>query len=109
MAKKTSHSPEKSSKEAPETSGEALKTFLIKNELGLHARAAAQFVKIASRFIAEILVKKDSREVNGKSIMGILMLAAAKGSKITIRAVGSDSAEALSALEELIENKFGEN
>lgn len=115
MAKKTSHSPEKSSKEAPETNGEASsasqasKTFLIKNELGLHARAAAQFVKIASRFTAEVIVKKDSREVNGKSIMGILMLAAPKGSKITIRAEGSDGPDALSALEELIENKFGEN
>lgn len=112
MVKKTSRSPEKSSKEAPETSDEASsganKTFLIKNELGLHARAAAQFVKIASRFNSEILVKKDSREVNGKSIMGILMLAAPKGSKIMIRAVGSDGSEALAALEELIENKFGE-
>jgi phosphocarrier protein len=90
------------------TADGARKTFLIKNELGLHARAAAQFVKIASRFGAEILVQKDSREVNGKSIMGILMLAAAKGSKITIRAVGADGKEALAALEELIENKFGE-
>lgn len=90
------------------TPGEAHKTFLIRNELGLHARAAAQFVKIASRFISEIIVQKDSREVNGKSIMGILMLAAPKGSKITIKAVGSDGREALDALEELIENKFGE-
>lgn len=85
-----------------------MKTFLIKNELGLHARAAAQFVKIASRFGSEVLVVKDSREVNGKSIMGILMLAAARGSKITIKTIGSDAQDALDALDELIENKFGE-
>jgi len=81
---------------------------LIGNELGLHARAAAQFVKIASRYTSEITVEKDSRDVNGKSIMGILMLAAAKGSKITVKAEGADAGEALSALEELIQNKFGE-
>lgn len=110
MVKKTSRSPEKSSREAPDPprGGVTEKTFLIKNDLGLHARAAAQFVKIASRFGAEVFVSKDSREVNGKSIMGILMLAAAKGSKITIRTEGSDGPEALAALEELIENKFGE-
>lgn len=112
MAKKTSRSPEKSSKAPADppnnASGEAAKTFLISNELGLHARAAAQFVKIASRFSSEITVEKDSRDVNGKSIMGILMLAAAKGSKIVVKAVGSDANDALIALEELIQNKFGE-
>jgi phosphocarrier protein len=112
MVKKTSRSPEKSSRETPDRpdaeGGGTRKTFLIKNELGLHARAAAQFVKIASRFGAEVFVTKDSREVNGKSIMGILMLAAAKGSRITIRTDGADAREALSALEELIEGKFGE-
>jgi phosphocarrier protein HPr len=111
MAKKTSHSPEKSSEAADPPkgrSGETAKTFLIKNELGLHARAAAQFVKIASRFTAEVIVQKDSRDVNGKSIMGILMLAAPKGSKITVKTAGPDANEALDALEELIENKFGE-
>ena len=116
MAKKTSRSPEKSSKEPdplrddpPNVDAKAaVKTFLIKNELGLHARAAAQFVKIASRFSAEILVEKDSRDVNGKSIMGILMLAAPKGSRITLKISGADAQQALAALEELIENKFGE-
>lgn len=110
MVKKTSRSPEKSSREAPAPprEGGTVKTFLIKNDLGLHARAAAQFVKIASRFGAEVFVSKDSREVNGKSIMGILMLAAAKGSKITIRTEGADGPDALAALEVLIENKFGE-
>lgn len=95
MVKKTSHTQERS--------------FKIKNELGLHARAAAQFVKIASRYQAEILVRKDSNEVNGKSIMGILMLAAPKGSEIQIVADGQDGDEALKSLGELIENKFGEN
>jgi phosphocarrier protein HPr len=85
------------------------KIFKLKNELGLHARAAAQFVKIAGRFNSDILVKKDSREVNGKSIMGILMLAAAKDSLITVIAEGKDGEEALQALGELIENKFGES
>ena len=110
MVKKTSHLPEKSSKAPAATpdAGEASKTFLIANELGLHARAAAQFVKIASRFAAEVTVVKDSRDVNGKSIMGILMLAAAKGSKIIVKTAGPDAGEALRALEELIENKFGE-
>lgn len=76
--------------------------------MGLHARAAAQFVKIASRFSSEVKVQKDSREVNGKSIMGILMLAAAKGSHIRVTTEGDDCQEALTALEELIQNKFGE-
>lgn len=99
----------KSSKEAAaRKADEASKSFLIKNELGLHARAAAQFVKIASRFASEVKVFKDSREVNGKSIMGILMLAAAKGSHIRVDTEGDDAAEALTALGELIENKFGE-
>ncbi len=102
----------KSSKEVPERkanqASQSSKSFLIRNELGLHARAAAQFVKIASRFASEVKVIKDSREVNGKSIMGILMLAAAKGSQIQVMTEGDDSQEALTALEELIENKFGE-
>ena len=110
MAKKISRSPGKSfGGTAPDSSKNVSKLFPIQNELGLHARAAAQFVKIASRFSAEIQVKKDSREVNGKSIMGILMLAAAKGSQIQITISGEDAPEALLALQNLIENKFGEN
>jgi len=84
------------------------KTFTISNELGLHARAAASFVKIANRFRANINVKKESVSVNGKSIMGVLMLAAAKGTEITIEADGTDEAEALTELGKLIEDKFGE-
>lgn len=113
MGRKTSHSPAKSLKEPtalpdPSQEDKTSKTFRIANELGLHARAAAQFVKIASRFGSDVYVTKDSNEVNGKSIMGILMLAAAKGSKITIRTEGTDAKEALEALGELIDNKFGE-
>ncbi len=83
-------------------------TYTIGNRLGLHARAAALLVKMANRFSSEITIEKDGLEVNGKSIMGILMLAASKGSKITVKAVGKDSAQAIKALGELIENRFGE-
>lgn len=82
--------------------------YTIKNELGLHARAAAAFVKVANRFRSDIFVKKDQVHVNGKSIMGVLMLAAAKGSKIHIEVQGDDSTEALEALGKLIDEKFGE-
>lgn len=88
---------------------EASNTFTITNELGLHARAAATFVKIANRFRSMIYVSKDSLRVNGKSIMGVLMLAAAKGSKITIETKGPDANDAVSALGKLIEDKFGED
>lgn len=83
-------------------------TYTIGNRLGLHARAAALLVKTANRFSSEITIEKDGLEVNGKSIMGILMLAASKGSKITLKAEGKDSAQAIKALGELIENRFGE-
>jgi len=82
--------------------------FEIKNKLGLHARAAAAFVKIANRYSSEIFVQKDEMKVNGKSIMGVLMLAASKGTKIEVSAEGHDSKEALEALHKLIEDKFGE-
>jgi len=85
------------------------KSFMIRNALGLHARAAAAFVKIANRFQSEITVRKDDAEVNGKSIMGVLMLAAAQGSEIDITVRGGDASEALDALGRLIEDKFGEN
>jgi phosphocarrier protein len=85
-----------------------VQTFTIRNRLGLHARAAALLVKTANHFVSEITIEKDGLEVNGKSIMGILMLAASKGSKMTLKVEGKDSAEAIRALGELIENKFGE-
>jgi phosphocarrier protein len=83
-------------------------TYTIINELGLHARAAATFVKIANRFRSLINVTKDSITVNGKSIMGVLMLAAAKDAVITIDIEGSDADQALKALGKLIDDKFGE-
>ena len=82
--------------------------FDILNRLGLHARAAAQLVRLANGFASEIHVVKDGMEVNGKSIMGVLMLAAPKDTKILIRAIGLDAEEAVAAIGELIERKFGE-
>lgn len=80
----------------------------IINKLGLHARAAAKFVSLASKFEADIQICRDDRCVNGKSIMGVMMLAAAKGAEVTIRADGEDSQQALDNLCQLINDKFGE-
>ena len=80
----------------------------IGNKFGLHARPAAEFVKAAGRFEAEVFVRKDDLEVNGKSIMGMMMLAAECGSEITIRALGTDSDAAVEALARLVETRFGE-
>jgi len=82
--------------------------FTIINKLGLHARASALFVKTAIQFASELKVARDDVEVNGKSIMGIMMLAAAKGSLITLRIEGPDEVEAMAAMGELIRNGFGE-
>ena len=84
------------------------RSFVIRNELGLHARAATRFVQTASRFNALVEVEKDGHRVNGKSIMGVLMLVAAKGTHITVRGEGDDAEQALEALGRLIEDKFGE-
>ena len=78
------------------------KKLIIKNKLGLHARPAALFVQLANKFECEIMIKKGGQEVNGKSIMGILMLAAGKGSRIFIRAKGSDARDAVQKLEQLL-------
>lgn len=80
----------------------------ICNKLGMHARAATRFVNLASRFRSEIRVRKDQHDVSGKSIMGLMMLAASKGSRIEVRAEGSDADEALAALSGLVENCFDE-
>lgn len=84
------------------------RNFTIVNRLGLHARAAALLVKTASRFSSEITIKKEDMEVNGKSIMGILLLAAPKGSDILLMIDGSDEEPAMQQLAELIEDGFGE-
>ena len=85
------------------------KTVTIINKLGLHARAAAKFVQVASGFQSEINVHYGHREVSGKSIMGIMMLAAGKGLEIEIKAIGPDEDEAIAVLETLINDKFGED
>ena len=84
------------------------KDLLIENKLGLHARAAAQIVKTASGFTAKILLSKDGIEVDGKSIMGIMMMAAAKGTTILVSAEGADEEKALEGMERLFKDKFGE-
>ena len=84
------------------------RTVSIVNRLGLHARAAAKLVTLASKFGAEVRVRKDQREVSGKSIMGVMMLAAAQGSEITLIAEGADAATALDELAALIADRFGE-
>lgn len=85
------------------------KTFVIKNRLGLHARAAAQLVQTSNRFRADVLVEKEGLEVNGKSIMGILMLAAPQGSRIQVTVKGEDQQAAMVAIGHLIEDGFGED
>jgi phosphocarrier protein len=84
------------------------KTFIIINKLGLHARAAAKFVTTTSQFKADINVTRNGRSVNGKSIMGVMMLAAAKNTEITVTAQGDDAEQALEAIEALINDFFGE-
>jgi phosphocarrier protein len=81
----------------------------IVNSLGLHARPAAEFVKVANRFQSHILVRKDDLEVNGKSIMGMMMLAAECGSALLIRAEGEDAEQAVEALLALVASGFGED
>lgn len=84
------------------------RVVVIQNRYGLHARPAAEFVKLSSRFQCSITLEKDGLEVNGKSIMGVMMLAAEFGASLTIRAVGDDADEALEALAALVQRQFGE-
>jgi len=85
------------------------RTFQIKNKLGMHARAATAFVQTANRFDCEVVIRKDGLEVNGKSIMGVLQLAAAKGQQIEVVADGAESEAALEAIGTLIADLFGED
>lgn len=85
------------------------KDFKIVNRLGLHARAAAQLVQTANRFASDVTVAKDGEEVNGKSIMGLLMLAAPQGSLITVSVSGADAAQAMQTIGTLINDGFGED
>jgi len=84
------------------------KSVEVTNPLGLHARAAARFVHLATRFTSQIRVARDSKVMDGKSIMGILLLAAARGTTLTITAEGPDEANAVRSLTELVESGFGE-
>ena len=84
------------------------KDLVVANKLGIHARPAAMFVRTANRFNCEIFVEKDGEKVNGKSIMGLMMLAAGPGSKLTVHAQGHDASQALAELEILFKQKFDE-
>ncbi len=84
------------------------KRVTIVNKLGMHARAAAKFVNLATSFASNIELERGDRRVNGKSIMGVMMLAASKGSSVTLYANGKDENEAIEHLERLITNRFGE-
>jgi phosphocarrier protein len=90
------------------TMSDAEKSVLIQNELGLHARAATKLVQIAAKFPCDITLTKDGHEVNGKSIMGVLMLVASKGTTVTVKAKGDRASEAVTAIVALIDDKFGE-
>src|SRR3979490_131869 len=90
-------------------SGKIEREVTIVNKLGLHARPAAMFVRIANKHRADIWVDKDGEQVNGKSIMGLMMLAAGQGTKLTLSAEGSDAEKAMQELECLIEKRFDED
>ena len=97
-----------SAKKLADANSAMTKDFLVANKLGIHARPAAMFVKTANRFTCDIFVEKDGEKVNGKSIMGMMMLAAGPGSKLTVHALGQDASQALAELETLIKRKFDE-
>jgi phosphocarrier protein len=88
---------------------ELAKELLVSNKLGIHARPAAMFVRVANRFACNVFVEKDGERVNGKSIMGLMMLAAGPGTKLTILAEGHDAPAALMELEALLNRKFDED
>lgn len=97
-----------SAKKLTDGSSAMTRDFWVANKLGIHARPAAMFVKTANRFTCDIFVEKDGEKVNGKSIMGLMMLAAGPGSKLTVHAHGQDASQALAELEILIKRKFDE-
>lgn len=95
-------------KKTEATGAKLTKDLVVLNKLGMHARPAAMFVRVANRFNCEILVEKDGEEVNGKSIMGLMLLAAGCGSQLKITAVGADAPNAIKDIEEIIARKFDE-
>ncbi len=98
-----------SAKKTDELSAHVARDVMVINKLGIHARPAAMFVRIANQFKSDILVEKDGETVNGKSIMGLMMLAAGPGSRIKVRAEGADASLAVNELESLVKRKFGED
>ena len=96
-------------KRDPCGSEKVTREFTIVNRLGLHARPSAQFVKLCSRFRCEVLVEKDGEQVNGKSIMGLMMLAAGLGSRLRITCEGTDAEKALTEIEAIIQRRFDED
>jgi phosphocarrier protein HPr len=95
-------------KKPADSGSKVKKEIVITNKLGIHARPAAMFVKTANQFNCEVFVEKDGETVNGKSIMGLMMLAAGPGSKIRVQADGADAAQAMHEIEALIKRKFDE-
>ena len=96
-------------RKSQEKEKEIIRELVVSNKLGVHARPAAMFVKVANRFDSEIMVEKDGETVNGKSIMGLMMLAAGPGSKLRVRAAGADALQAVNEIEALLKRKFDED
>lgn len=90
------------------TGASVVRELVVSNKLGLHARPAAMFVRVANRFSSDIIVEKDGEEINGKSIMGLMLLAAGCGSRLKVTVTGGDANDMVKALEELIARKFDE-
>jgi len=97
-----------SAKKTGDDNNPMTKELMVSNKLGIHARPAASFVKVANRFKCDIFVEKDGERVNGKSIMGLMMLAAGPGSRLTVLAEGHDAVQALVEIEDLFKQKFHE-
>src|SRR5881394_1310638 len=98
-----------SARKSNEDDNAVSKELTVVNKLGIHARPASMFVRTANRFTSEVFVEKDGEIINGKSIMGLMMLAAGPGSRLTVRAEGNDAAAAVAAIEELLQRKFEED
>jgi len=98
-----------SSVKKPAAKQTAQREFVVINKLGIHARPAALFVKLANRFSSNVLVAKGGEQINGKSIMGLMMLAAGPGSKLTLHVRGADAPMAIAELESLVKRKFDED
>lgn len=94
--------------DAPSASQQLTKELLVQNKMGIHARPAAMIVRITNKYKAEVFVEKDDEQVNGKSIMGLMMLAAGQGSKVRFIITGNDAAEMMADLERLFAQKFDE-